>query len=75
MKALKESGSEENTVVMFLSDHGMPLPFAKTALWHRSTHTPWIVKWPGVTKAGQSDVTHMISAVIGVCHNRSQTAD
>ena len=28
------------TVVMFLSDHGMPLPFAKTQLYHHSTHTP-----------------------------------
>lgn len=63
MKALEESGQEENTVVMFLSDHGMPLPFAKTALWHHSTRTPWIVYWPGVTKAGSIDTSHMISAV------------
>ena len=63
MKALEESGQQENTVVMFLSDHGMPLPFAKTALWHHSTHTPWIVHWPGVTQSGKVDSTHMISAV------------
>ena len=63
MKALEESGQQENTVVMFLSDHGMPLPFAKTALWHHSTRTPWIVCWPGVTKAGHIDKQHMVSAV------------
>lgn len=63
MKALEESGQQENTVIMFLSDHGMPLPFAKTALWHHSTRTPWIVYWPGVTKPGYIDKTHMISAV------------
>jgi N-sulfoglucosamine sulfohydrolase len=63
MKALSESGQEDNTVIMFLSDHGMPLPFAKTALWHHSTRTPWIVYWPGVTKPGTVDKTHMISAV------------
>ena len=63
MKALKESGEEQRTVVVFLSDHGMPLPFAKTALWHHSTHTPWIMRWPGVTEAGSVDRTHMISAV------------
>ena len=62
-KALNESGQQDNTVVIFLSDHGMPLPFAKTALWHHSTHTPWIVYWPGVTKPGSVDTTHMISAV------------
>ncbi|MGB2500809.1 MAG: sulfatase family protein [Mariniblastus sp.] len=63
MKALKESGQADNTVIMFLSDHGMPLPFAKTALWHHSTRTPWIVYWPGVTKPGSVDRKHMVSAV------------
>lgn len=63
MKALLESGQQENTVVIFLSDHGMPLPFAKTALWHHSTRTPLIVIWPGVTEPDTIDTTHMISAV------------
>lgn len=63
LKALDESGKADETVVMFLSDHGMPLPFAKTQLYHHSTHTPWIVRWPGVTKAGSRDDRHMISAV------------
>ncbi|MAG92701.1 MAG: heparan N-sulfatase [Planctomycetaceae bacterium] len=63
LKALAESGQQQNTVVIFLSDHGMPLPFAKTAVYHHSTHTPWIVRWPGVTQAGAIDTTHMISAV------------
>ena len=40
MAALDQSGQAENTFVMFLSDHGMPLPFAKTQLYHHSTHTP-----------------------------------
>jgi N-sulfoglucosamine sulfohydrolase len=48
---------------MFLSDHGMPLPFAKTQLYHHSTRTPWIIRWPGVTKADSVNDSHMISAV------------
>lgn len=63
LKALEESGQADNTVVMFLSDHGMPLPFAKTQLYHHSTHTPLIVRWPGVTKPGTIDREHMVSAV------------
>ena len=63
MKALKESGQEDDTIVIFLSDHGMPLPFAKTALFHHSTRTPLIVRWPGVTKPGDIDQQHMVSAV------------
>ena len=63
LQALEASGEANNTVVMFLSDHGMPLPFAKTQLYHHSTHTPWMVRWPGVTRAGVVDGKHMISAV------------
>jgi len=63
LAALKASGEMDNTVVMFMSDHGMPLPFAKTQLYHHSTHTPWMVRWPGVTKTGSVDKHHMISAV------------
>ena len=63
LQALTKSGHADETIVMFLSDHGMPLPFAKTQLYHHSTWTPWIIRWPGVTKAGSVNDSHMISAV------------
>lgn len=63
LDALKASGQDENTIIIFLSDHGMPLPFAKTQLYHHSTRTPLMIRWPGVTKAGAVDDTHMISTV------------
>lgn len=63
LRALEESGQAEETLVMFLSDHGMPLPFAKTTLYHHGTNTPWIVRWPGVTKTNSVDRHHLISAV------------
>ena len=63
LRALAESGKADQTVVMFLSDHGMPLPFAKTCLFHHSTRTPWMVRWPGQIKPGTHDTEHMISAL------------
>ena len=63
LQALKESGKQDQTMVMFLSDHGMPFPFAKTQLYHHSTHTPLMVRWPGVTQPGSVDSQHMVSAV------------
>lgn len=63
LAALDASGEAERTIVLFLSDHGMPLPFAKTQLYHHSTHTPLIVRWPGVTKAASVDERHMVSGV------------
>ncbi len=63
LRALQESGEDERTVILFLSDHGMPLPFAKTQLYFHSTRTPWMVRWPGVTRAGALDDRHLISGV------------
>lgn len=63
LKALDESGEADNTLVMFLSDHGMALPFAKTNVWRNSTRTPWIIRWPGVVKPGTHDKTHLVSGI------------
>jgi N-sulfoglucosamine sulfohydrolase len=63
LEALHASGEADRTVIFFLSDHGMPLPFAKTQCYHHSTRTPLVVIWPGVTKANAVDQTHMVSAV------------
>ena len=63
LKALDESGQRDNTLVLFLSDHGMPLPFAKTNVWRNSTRTPWIIRWPGVVKPGTHDRAHLVSGI------------
>lgn len=63
LESLKASGQEENTVIVFLSDHGMPLPFAKTQLYHHSIRTPLMIRWPGVTKDGAVDEEHLVSTV------------
>jgi len=63
LKALDECGLADTTLVMFLSDHGMALPFAKTNCYLHSTHTPWMVRWPGKTKGGTVDGRHFISGI------------
>ena len=63
LQALRESGLEDNTLVMFISDHGMAFPFAKTNCYRASTRTPWMVRWPGVTEAGRVDSEHMVCGV------------
>ena len=62
MLALDEHGLTNSVFILFLSDHGMPLPFAKTQLYHHSTHTPLMVQWPGVTKPGV-DNHHLVGAI------------
>jgi N-sulfoglucosamine sulfohydrolase len=63
MQALKESGFEDNTLVMFLSDNGIAIPFAKCNAYLASTRTPWIVRWPGVVTRGSVDKEHFISGI------------
>ena len=61
LDALDDEGLGE-ALVIFLSDHGMPLPFAKTQLYHHSTRTPLLVRWRGRLDAGVDD-RHVVSAV------------
>jgi N-sulfoglucosamine sulfohydrolase len=63
LASLEASGLADETLVMFLSDHGMPLPFAKTNCYLNSTRTPWIVRWPGVVAPGVHETEHMISGI------------
>ena len=60
---LDKAGLADKTLVMFLSDHGMPLPFAKTNCYYHSTRTPWIVRLPGVTTPGSVDRKNMVSGI------------
>ena len=60
---LEKSGQADNTLVLFLSDHGMPLPFAKTNCYLASNLTPWIMRWPGHIKPGSSDKKNSVSAI------------
>ena len=63
LKALDESGYAENTIVMFMSDNGVSLPFGKGNCYLNSNKTPWIIRWPGQVPSGSIDSTHFISGI------------
>ncbi len=63
LKALDESGQAKNTIVMFLSDHGISIPFAKLNCYQTSLRVPMIVRYPNHIKAGHRDKINMVSAV------------
>lgn len=50
MEALKTSGEEDNTLLMFFSDQGVQLPGAKWTAYDQGLKVPFIVKWPGKVK-------------------------
>lgn len=65
LKALRETGLEKSTLVVFTSDHGdMDASHHlehKSVLYDEATRVPFIVSWKGVTKAGLVDKEHLVS--------------
>ncbi len=51
LAALKASGHEDDTIVLFMSDHGMSFPFSKATAYFNGTRSPVILKWPGMPAA------------------------
>ncbi len=63
MQALKESGQVDNTLVLFITDNGIAVPFAKCNTWFHSSRSPLLIRWPKVVKPGTRDDTHFVSVV------------
>lgn len=69
LKALRESGHEQNTLVIFTSDNGgerfsynWPFVGEKNSLWQGGIRVPAIVRWPGATKSKvQSPMSNVLS--------------
>ena len=60
MKALRDSGQEKDTLVVFLSDHGdchgAHRWNQKTVFYDESSRVPFIISWKGRTPRGTSNV-------------------
>lgn len=54
LDALARRGLASNTVVVFMGDNGMALPHGKGALHDPGIAVPLLVRWPGITKSGQT---------------------
>src|SRR5690606_34894024 len=52
MLKLTESGKENHTLVIYLSDHGDQMARGKYDVYEASNRVPFIVKWPGKTGRG-----------------------
>lgn len=68
MKALKDKGVEDNTLVIFFSDNGSPTPGLngglrgkKNGLYEGGIRVPFIARWPGHFPAGKVIDETMIS--------------
>lgn len=49
---LRRTGRDEDTVVIFLGDHGPPFTRAKGTCYEAGIRIPFLVRWPGIAEAG-----------------------
>lgn len=52
MKALKDAGADDNTMVILLSEQGPQMPFGKWTCYRYGQSSAMIVRYPGHVKAG-----------------------
>lgn len=53
MKLLEERGELDNTVIIVMSDNGMPFPCAKANLYEYGVRLPLAIRYPPAVRAGQ----------------------
>ena len=65
LDAVRESGQEKNTLIIFSSDHGemdgAHRMVHKTAFYEESANIPLLAMWKGHIPAGQVDMDHLVS--------------
>ncbi|MEV0828894.1 sulfatase-like hydrolase/transferase [Nonomuraea rubra] len=63
LAALETAGLTSSTIVIFMSDNGIAVPYAKANCNQHSTRTPLIIRWPGTTRPGHADHRHFVSTM------------
>lgn len=80
LTALKESGLDKNTIIVFTSDHGYHMGehdyYQKTTLFEDSGRIPLIISYPGMTKTGKEteSIVEMIDLYPTLCELAGLTA-
>lgn len=52
LSALEEQGVADHTIVVFIGDHGRPMPRDKQFLYDGGIKIPMIIRWPGELEPG-----------------------
>ena len=61
METLERSGHADNTLIIFIGDHGPPFDRGKSTTYEGGLRIPFLVRWPDVTKPIRSSA--MVSTV------------
>jgi N-sulfoglucosamine sulfohydrolase len=61
MGELAAAGHEADTIVVFMSDHGMSFPFSKATVYRNGTWSPVLIRYPGMPEPQTR--TELVSSV------------
>lgn len=59
--ALEKNGKADSTIVVFVSDNGMPMPFGKFDTYLASNRSPFLIRFPGKDAIAKIDDSHLVS--------------
>lgn len=62
LSALDDASLSDNTLVIFVADHGVPFPRAKSTLYDSGLETALIMRWPKGFSGGR-ECSHLLSNV------------
>ena len=62
LQELADSGKADNTLIIYLSDHGPDFPRAKKTIREGGSRVPLIMKWDGHLPKGKTE-SHLVSSV------------
>lgn len=54
LDALEQAGHADDTLILFVGDHGPPFARGKTTCYEAGLRVPFLVSWPGVSKPMRS---------------------
>jgi arylsulfatase A-like enzyme len=63
LRALDETGLADNTLVVFMADHGIPYPRAKHSLYEPGCTVAALLRWPAAGWSGGRVIDHLLSGV------------
>lgn len=63
LETIEALGVHDNTIVLFMSDHGISMPFSKINCYRASLRVPLLFRWPGRIKAPSIEEQQMVSTI------------
>ena len=62
LEKLEASGKAENTIILYMGDHGAQFSRGKCSNYEAALRVPFIIKWPGVSEKGsrKADLVSMV---------------